>query len=604
MSTIGPQKKQSGQMTILITMIFLTLIILFAFVMNVGILISEKINLQNAADAGAYAGASMQARVLNKIAFLNYRLRQEWKEFSYHHWVTFQRSDVSHPVHWGRAVPDENNLKPFDESYNGSAPGTITAPCICIAGTKYRGQESNFCQSGCSAQFAGVREVVALYASPLVIALKQTTQELRRTLETEWNRLNAETENMAEEVYFAKYEKRTAALHQKIQNYVTFFNEIANVQDPSSAEDPISQTAFTSILKNLSFGNRENLSIRVLNSDADPAWLKLDTIEASLLLHYAKFETVGSDINRKIVTKAEDKKMIVGVSKDQNTVTYYALRLTSRPNLIYLPEHWEPVLIAYAAAKPFGARIGPHFSDDPSRPPDERMFDRHMVLANQAGLTPPPNFSFRDNDTFGMASAGQMDLFKRYTPAGKAEESQYPTATDQNPNHYGLLSVRSPNHFESMRYSIFTDPTKHSFGEGDVNVFETFRYPDGVENSPFDPIFEPDQGIRRSTLFSTSTPTLNGLDIDGAANDMTIDLLTLKNDPQGKNSARANAQQTRTAWCNDTEFEKDWGRVGYSVKLVSMNQLVSITFGGTPLENLPAGDKNVDGASSGRNIWH
>ncbi len=60
-----------------------SLIMLFAFTVNVGMLVHAKINLQNAADAAAYAGAAVQARQLTSVAYLNYEIRRAVKEFSY-----------------------------------------------------------------------------------------------------------------------------------------------------------------------------------------------------------------------------------------------------------------------------------------------------------------------------------------------------------------------------------------------------------------------------------------------------------------------------------------------------------------------------------------
>lgn len=50
-------------------------------VINVGLLIHHKVNLQNSADLAAYYGAMKQAEVLNAMAHVNYQIRQSWKLF-------------------------------------------------------------------------------------------------------------------------------------------------------------------------------------------------------------------------------------------------------------------------------------------------------------------------------------------------------------------------------------------------------------------------------------------------------------------------------------------------------------------------------------------
>src|ERR1700761_7176658 len=81
---VQPQK---GQISIIIVVMITTFILLFAFVVNTGMLVNAKINLQNAADLAAYAGAAVQARQLNQISFLNYEMRRQYKKFLFRIYV-------------------------------------------------------------------------------------------------------------------------------------------------------------------------------------------------------------------------------------------------------------------------------------------------------------------------------------------------------------------------------------------------------------------------------------------------------------------------------------------------------------------------------------
>src|SRR6185369_8635568 len=76
-----------SQATILIGIIFQVVFIFFAMVINVGLLVHDKINLQNSVDIAAYYGAMKQAEVLNTMAHVNYQIRQAWKLFSWRLWV-------------------------------------------------------------------------------------------------------------------------------------------------------------------------------------------------------------------------------------------------------------------------------------------------------------------------------------------------------------------------------------------------------------------------------------------------------------------------------------------------------------------------------------
>lgn len=67
-------------------------------VVNVGMLVHQKINLQNSVDLAAYYGAMRQAEVLNSVAHINYQVRQAWKlmVWRYRH-LGMSGDTVNHP---------------------------------------------------------------------------------------------------------------------------------------------------------------------------------------------------------------------------------------------------------------------------------------------------------------------------------------------------------------------------------------------------------------------------------------------------------------------------------------------------------------------------
>ncbi len=71
--------KCRGQISILMALIFPVLFVFFAMTINIGLLVHDKINLQNSVDLAVYYGATKQAEILNAIAHINYQLRQNWK---------------------------------------------------------------------------------------------------------------------------------------------------------------------------------------------------------------------------------------------------------------------------------------------------------------------------------------------------------------------------------------------------------------------------------------------------------------------------------------------------------------------------------------------
>lgn len=63
---------------------------MLAFIINVGLFVKAKINLQNAVDAAAFSGASTQARQLTNIAYANWELRNTYKEWMFKYYVLGQ----------------------------------------------------------------------------------------------------------------------------------------------------------------------------------------------------------------------------------------------------------------------------------------------------------------------------------------------------------------------------------------------------------------------------------------------------------------------------------------------------------------------------------
>ncbi len=68
-----------------------TLVVLFGMVVAVGHLVQARVSLQNSVDLAAMVGASYQARYLNHVALVNYRLRQNYKAMLYDLYVTSSR---------------------------------------------------------------------------------------------------------------------------------------------------------------------------------------------------------------------------------------------------------------------------------------------------------------------------------------------------------------------------------------------------------------------------------------------------------------------------------------------------------------------------------
>ncbi len=112
------------------------MITFIAFIVNIGIFVKAKINLQNATDAAAYAGAAVQARQLTNIAYMNWEMRNVYKEWMFKYYVLGSLNLEG--VAGASASFDPNTdftMKPYTRTTQGGAQGVVdyyNFPSVCI----------------------------------------------------------------------------------------------------------------------------------------------------------------------------------------------------------------------------------------------------------------------------------------------------------------------------------------------------------------------------------------------------------------------------------------------------------------------------------------
>lgn len=134
---------QKGQISIFFSASLVVFISIIAFVINVGLFVKAKINLQNATDSAAFAGAAVQARQLTKVAYLNWEMRNIYKEWMYKYYVVgaLNTPGVADNKTMGcnggnctdfRLITDVNAISGATTKDDYNFPAT----CIHIAGSK------------------------------------------------------------------------------------------------------------------------------------------------------------------------------------------------------------------------------------------------------------------------------------------------------------------------------------------------------------------------------------------------------------------------------------------------------------------------------------
>lgn len=114
-------------MAVFIALFFQVLFVFFAMAINVGLVIHDKINLQNAVDIAAYYGAAKQAEALNQIAHINYQMRQNYKLLAWRYRVLGTIGLSGHPYTFTAAGP-----------FGGEVPATGIPPSICAVHGMWR----------------------------------------------------------------------------------------------------------------------------------------------------------------------------------------------------------------------------------------------------------------------------------------------------------------------------------------------------------------------------------------------------------------------------------------------------------------------------------
>ena len=136
-------------MSIFFGVMIMIVVTLTALVINVGLFVKAKINLQNAVDAAAFSGAAVQARQLSNISYINWEMRNIYKEWMFKYYILGQKgmsATIRDKINDGNLNPGKMNfrLRPFYRSgeagYDPDAFDPFNVPSICV---KHSGQNSD-----------------------------------------------------------------------------------------------------------------------------------------------------------------------------------------------------------------------------------------------------------------------------------------------------------------------------------------------------------------------------------------------------------------------------------------------------------------------------
>lgn len=419
-------KNQKGQVAIFVALIFQVLFVFFAMIVNVGLLVHHKINLQNSVDLAAYYGAMKQAEMLNAIAHVNYQIRQSFKLLTFRY-QQFGSAGTAH---------SPGGQHPYRPGVTGvGSPGQILRdddnkvlsfqPAFCLPYTPVdivNQQTESYCKE--------IKELkVPLPGVPVLgpnldpTKFQESIIQLAQTITIESQKFC----RYAMATNWIQLAKFIAAYKEDIRNRKKLLLGLANElskPDPRDIQgDPIRQGIYRTLIKNLSYPNRDGLvknygdfgvgtasketEFKFINSFSldecrgnpteisPPDWLS----EVLVFPLYAMFDGICNDSKNitfkesyfntspvpqlspnipptmaqfahTLAQKASDAGSLdpnyllyrtsLGFEKNPWCVGYVGVSATTTPLIPFSPQG-AVTLKATAYAKPFGGRIGPWY---------------------------------------------------------------------------------------------------------------------------------------------------------------------------------------------------------------------------------------------------
>lgn len=182
---------ERGQVALFIALIFQVLFVFFAMIVNVGLLVHHKINLQNSVDLAAYYGATKQAEMMNAIGHINYQIRQSWKLFNFRYNQLGSAGAIGESPNY---APFKPNPPPGVIQFENDGPygGNVTPPAVnafCIPYSPVEGvveRTENYCKDYGGKEIplptkpAGVSGLGAVLFSGLYTIMGDAADKMRR----------------------------------------------------------------------------------------------------------------------------------------------------------------------------------------------------------------------------------------------------------------------------------------------------------------------------------------------------------------------------------------------------------------------------------------
>ncbi|MBC7429665.1 MAG: hypothetical protein H7336_13695 [Bacteriovorax sp.] len=437
-------KSNRGQLSIFMGITLILVMGMLAFIINVGLFVKAKINLQNAVDAAAFSGAATQARQLTNIAYVNWEMRNTYKEWMFKYYILGQlglvkgdnnlsdaRLNESPLVNFLLRTPpevtgsqasvgfDKYNVPTICIHNNSSTdicpiynlPGIPRFPAIDVAGiteiheafvnklVEEKGAncsartQINFLAALSWAYSSGIKEIpgapliatnrAGAWPEALELAMRM------RNLEMIMNRPPVESMTI-QTVPGLQSQGTDIGLNERpVKAFMSAYRNLGGGKYKNAKDGAREELSYTFKLTELApqpfHPNEQSVSgflIPPFNypggfTALDKHYVDLQVVPINYSTMFSTFATTKNVFEAGVEAEASCRisksalpvpGYIMGFVKNPEVITYYAVKGEAEFTGLFFPigEARSFKLTAYAAAKPFGGRIGPKlygFSD-------------------------------------------------------------------------------------------------------------------------------------------------------------------------------------------------------------------------------------------------
>jgi hypothetical protein len=433
-------RKQHGQMTIFIAFIFQVLFVFFAMTINVGMMVHDKINLQNSVDLAAYYGAQRQAEVLNVIAHTNYQIRQSWKLLA---WRIRAMGDIARSGHPAQANPVAIEFGGNDAAWGASS----NELGICVTTQEWtfpQASSDNICARGGSK--ISVPKIPQLQVAffPWDFLTQNILADIQDSFLAQCKGMGQYNFYMA--IRWIGAYRMQIGMKQKVINKMA--DHLKNFLDIKG--ESIEAGMLATLRANLTRANLESLNnqtgdFKIRNSMADVN--KEDWLPNVKVLPFIPYTDIFGDGNCNGAIKHVtfppqdtpgagqgqyegyvfeppqgadiDYHSTRGVEKNPWYITYTGAKATTAPRKPFFPFGSAVSLQARGFAQPFGGRVGPWTRKIWQRAPGHQQSGEYVDKVMPAPFIPGgsdntftiqniPNYSRFPNDEIGIRSAATL----------------------------------------------------------------------------------------------------------------------------------------------------------------------------------------------------